>query len=195
MLPDAPAFVTVHDAPPTAGLDRSGAWMEGRTYDQFLRTAQKYVEMWQGIYQRAVIPTGVLERLAAVPSRWHLLVISEDWCIDAPATVAVMARMADAAPNLDLRLLGRDDHLDLMDEHLTGGTARAIPIAILLDEELVERAWWGPRPAPLQAWVKTQGVLLADEERYRRIRQWYARDAGRTTLDEVAGMIERAAAG
>jgi hypothetical protein len=167
--------------------------MEGQTYAQVLATATEYVELWRGNYERAAIPDDVRARVAALPGRWHLLVLSADWCIDATSPIPVLARLADGVPNLDLRVLDRDRHLDLMDEHLTGGTARSIPVVILLDDELEERAWWGPRPSVLQAWFKGEAQLLEERERYRQSRQWFIRDRGRSTLDEVVSMVERAA--
>ncbi len=82
-----------------------------------------------------------------------------------------------------------------MDAHLTG-TSRGIPIAILLDGTLTERGWWGPRPAELQRWVMTEGKRIEDhDEKYLQVRKWYARDRGRTTLNEVLALIEAASGG
>ena len=53
---------------------------------------------------------------------------------------------AEAVPNLDLRMIERDQNLDLMDAHLTNGKSRSIPVVILLDDGFCERGWWGPRP-------------------------------------------------
>jgi hypothetical protein len=79
-----------------------------------------------------------------------------------------------------------------MDAHLTG-TSRSIPVIIVLDDAFEERGWWGPRPTVLQHWVSGQGQLLEKSARYREARTWYARDRGRTTLEEVVSIIERAA--
>jgi hypothetical protein len=80
-----------------------------------------------------------------------------------------------------------------MDAHLTG-TARSIPVVIAYDDAFVERGWWGPRPAALQAWVfSPDGQALDKPERYRHVRGWYARDRGRTTVDEILTLLERAA--
>jgi hypothetical protein len=35
---------------------------------------------------------------------------------------------------------------------------------------------------------------MASDDRYRETRRWYARDHGRTTLEEVVSMLERGAA-
>ena len=191
---EAPSPITVsHPDPPTAGRDRAADWEQGISFEAFLPMAEKNVGLWTGIWERAQIPEEVLDRVAAVPGSWHLLVLSADWCGDASNTVPFLARLAQAAPNLDLRLLERDAHLDLMNEHLTGGTAQAIPAVMLLGPDLVEWAWWGPRPAELQEWVKGEGSTMDSGERYKHIRRWYARDHGRTTLDEVITLLEHAA--
>src|SRR3712207_8531646 len=51
----------------------------------------------------------------------------------------------------------------------------SIPVVILLDDDYVERGWWGPRPTELQTWVVGAGQALDKAERYREIRRWYAR--------------------
>ena len=56
----------------------------------------------------------------------------------------VVACLARDAHNLDLRVLARDENLDIMDTHLTNGRSRSIPVVILLDEDFVEKGWWGP---------------------------------------------------
>jgi hypothetical protein len=38
-----------------------------------------------------------------------------------------------------------------------------------------------------------EGMELEKGERYRRVRTWYARDRGRTIVDEVIDVVTRAA--
>lgn len=161
-------------------------------FEATLASVDKNADLWAAVWRRAKVPEELVRRVAALGGAWHLLVLSEDWCGDAVNTVPVIAKLAELAPNLDLRVLARDHNLDLMDAHLTG-TSRAIPVAIVLDEQFVERGWWGSRPAELQRWVMGAGQALEKEARYREVRAWYARDAGRTTLEEVVAMLERAA--
>lgn len=168
-------------------------WNEGVSFSAFLPTAETNADLWRGVWDRVRLPDDLVERAAAVPGRWHLLVISEDWCGDAVNIVPVLARLAEAVPNLDLRIITRDDHLDLMDAHLTNGRSRSIPVVLALDEDYVERGWWGPRPSELQAWVMEEGLQMPSDERYRHVRRFYARDKGRTTLEEVIAGLEAAA--
>ncbi len=192
MLEAPSPLITSYSNPSTEGFNRSAKWAAGITFEEFLPTATENVGLWEGVYRRAVIPEEIVARVAALQGKRRLLILSADWCGDASNIVPVIQRLVEAAPNLDLRLLDRDDHLDLMDEHLTGGTARAIPAVIILDQNNTERAWWGPRPAELQTWVKTEGQKYESGARYKELRKWYARDKGRTSLEELVALLELA---
>jgi arginase family enzyme len=159
-------------------------------FEEMLATATQNQELWDAVWRRAAVPEEFISRLAATGGTWHFLVLSEDWCGDAVNTVPVVAKLAELAGNADMRVLARDSHLDLMDTHLTG-TSRSIPIVIALDENFEERAWWGPRPRALQDWVLGPGMAMEKDLRYREVRAWYARDKGRSTLEEVVSMVER----
>ena len=52
-----------------------------------------------------------------------------------------MKRISEVA-NIDMSLLIRDENLELMDQYLTNGTARAIPIFIFIDKDGNEQAVW-----------------------------------------------------
>jgi hypothetical protein len=75
-----------------------------------------------------------------------------------------------------------------MDRYLTG-TARSIPIVIVLTEAMEELGHWGPRPAELQAWVLEKKRAGAGREIYPEIRRWYAQDKGESTLREILRIV------
>ncbi len=157
-----------------------------QTLPEFIAGAEKNRELWQSIYARATIGEEILELARQLPEKRHLLVLLEDWCGDAFNSVPWLARLADAvADRLELRVLKRDENLDLMDAHLSPTGGRAIPVVMILDENFEEIGWWGSRPAALQAWFDETGRTLEKEERFRQIRLWYARDRGVSTLTEV----------
>lgn len=163
----------------------------GASFEQFVGGVSANAELWHALSRRSETPDSVVRDIESIAGEWHLLVLTEDWCGDAVNTLPVLAAVSNRARNLDLRILSRDANLDLMDMHLTG-RSRSIPIVIVLDSQYVERAWWGPRPAPLQGWVVNAGRALAPEERYREVRRWYARDRGTTTLAELLATLRRA---
>src|SRR5688572_7454821 len=167
----------------------------GSTFEPFVASARSNGDLWTTMYRLARVPDAIVERVRALPSRLHLLVLNEDWCGDAVNTVPAIAKLAALVPErVDLRILGRDANPDLMDAYLTG-TSRAIPVVIVLDDNYVQHGLWGPRPAALQAWAVGPGKGLDKAERYREIRRWYARDRALTTLDEITSLMEKVAAG
>jgi hypothetical protein len=152
----------------------------------FIADAEQNRELWQSIYARASVNEDILELARQLPAKRHLLVLVEDWCGDAFNSVPWLARLADAvADKLELRVLRRDENLDLMDQHLSPTGGRAIPVVMVLDENFQEIGWWGSRPAELQAWVDESGKSLDKTDRYRQMRLWYSRDRGVSTLTEV----------
>ncbi len=168
-------------------------YLAAADFPSYLESVEKNRELWHGVYERASISPEILEEARAIPGTWHLLALSEDWCGDAVNLLPVLTRLAEEVPGLDLRILSRDQNPDLMDAHLTGGTSRSIPVVLLLDDDFVERGWWGPRPRPLQGWVLNQGRSMPSAERYKRVRRYYAKDRGRTMLRELLDLMDPAA--
>jgi hypothetical protein len=163
----------------------------GETFADFMARVVTNRPLWAGVTNRVSIPLEISGRLQALGGHWHLLVLNEDWCGDAVNIVPIVGKLAESVSNMDLRILARDENLDIMDAHLTDGKSRSIPIVILLDEDFRECGWWGPRPHALQRWVKEEGLTLPNAERYLAIRTFYARDRGVTTMTEIVGMLEQ----
>jgi hypothetical protein len=139
-------------------LDFRTLWDRALPYPEFLAASTKHKGLWEGIYAIARLPAWATGAL--VPgARRRLLVLAEDWCGDASSTA-------------------------VMDQYLTNGS-RSIPIVIALDQDYRELGHWGPRPRELQAWVMANRGTVPKAELYPKIRQWYARDHGESTVREV----------
>ena len=164
-------------------IDLVSLWDQALPFDDFVAASEKQRGLWEGLHPIAVVPGWAI---AAVPpgTQRKLLVIAEDWCGDASSTIPVVARLADAVPGLELRLIRRDEHPELMNHYLTNGT-RSIPIVIALDQQFREIGHWGPRPTILQSWVMANRPTTPQAELYPKVRTWYARDRGESTLREV----------
>ena len=166
-------------------LDFRSLWDSAAPFESFVAADSAHRALWEGIYRVGRLPEWAAS--AVVPGARRLLVIAEDWCGDAVNTVPVLARFANAVPGVELRILRRDLHPELMDRYLTNGS-RSIPIVIALDEEFHELGHWGPRPTVLQGWVMANRTTIPKAELYPQVRQWYARDRGESTLREVLGV-------
>jgi hypothetical protein len=79
-------------------------------------------------------------------------VIAEAWCPDVYRGVPVFARIAEAS-GMTMRIVRRDENLDIMDEFLLNGTARAIPVAVFYTRDHRYLAHWTERPAVAHAEV------------------------------------------
>jgi hypothetical protein len=93
----------------------------------------------------------VKDRMIAItrPQTW--LILSEGWCGDAAHSLPVMKALADLNPNIQMRILLRDENPELMDRYLTNGVSRSIPKLIAVDPASgMELFTWGPRPTALQ---------------------------------------------
>ena len=80
------------------------------------------------------------------------LVLTESWCGDAAQTMPMMQKIAALNSGISLKVILRDENLELMDEFLYNG-GRSIPklIAYDTDKEAV-LGDWGPRPSQATKW-------------------------------------------
>lgn len=79
----------------------------------------------------------VLERFAATR---RILVITEDWCGAAIASLPFVIKLAETVPTIETRIFLRDENADLMDQFLKDGRYRSIPVFVFLDEDMQELA-------------------------------------------------------
>ncbi|MBU6423163.1 MAG: thioredoxin family protein [Chloroflexota bacterium] len=81
----------------------------------------------------------------------HVLAIGADWCPDVYGNLPVLARIAAAVPELDLRVFDRDRNPDLMDQYLKEGKFRSIPVMAFFDRDWREVGVFIERPASVTA--------------------------------------------
>lgn len=72
----------------------------------------------------------------------RVIAITEDWCGDAMMNIPILLNISEAA-NIETRMVLRDQNLELMDQYLTNGTARSIPIFIFIDKDGEEKTTVG----------------------------------------------------
>lgn len=124
------------------------------------------------------------------PQTW--LVITEGWCGDAAQNLPVIAKMASLNSNIELKLVLRDENLELMDLFLTNG-GRSIPKLIILDNDLNVLNTWGPRPSIATKMVADykaeHGALDANFKQDLQV--WYNKDKGQSTQNDFVEMIQK----
>lgn len=139
----------------------------------------------------------VQEKLLMLPEGLTWVVLVEGWCGDVAQNLPIISMMADATDKVDLKLLWRDENLEVMDRYLTNG-GRSIPkLVALRSEDLEELGTWGPRPEPVQEEIlrikeeyKEHPKKEMVEALHQRMHKWYAEDKGKTLQEEFVTLLE-----
>lgn len=94
------------------------------------------------------------ERLQKLKSSNYskVLVITEDWCGDAMMNLPILKHIAEAL-ELKVKVFHRDDDTHLIDQYLTNGKSRSIPIFVFLNDNFEQETVWGPRAKEVQSFV------------------------------------------
>ncbi|RSK41823.1 thioredoxin family protein [Mangrovimonas spongiae] len=119
------------------------------------------------------------------------LVLTESWCGDAAHVMPVINKVAELNDNINLRVVLRDENLELMDLFLTNG-GRSIPKLIMLDAKSHDViGTFGPRPSAATQMVndykETHGVLTAEFK--EDLQLWYNKDKGQTIVKDLINLL------
>jgi hypothetical protein len=161
-------------------------FFKGLTFEQYKNQMTVNKDEMLSIYDRFILNEDddvFLEKIQGKQLR--VIVLTEDWCGDALVNNPILLKIAEAS-NMEVRFLLRDQNLELMDQYLTNGTSRAIPIFIFIDQNGDEQAVWGPRAQKIQNLVDLErGALPANDspdfkdkqmEMYKKLRNSYLND-------------------
>lgn len=154
------------------------------TEDQLEFTKLNFFRM-KRILRNMCIPEKYGNQLRNIDDDWYWLVLAEPWCGDAANHLPVIALLASLNIRIELRILLRDQHPDVMDQYLTNGT-RSIPKLICYDKNISELGNWGPRPQQLIDHIHElkETSSLSKDELKRQIQIWYNVDGGNAFLKE-----------
>lgn len=130
-----------------------------------------------------------LQRLAEKNFKGKFLVITEGWCGDAGQTVPAVSLFFEGRN--EVKIVYRDQNLDLIDQFLTNDT-RSIPIVVVLDENEEVIAHWGPRPAygtELLNKYKADPESYPKSQFYNDLQVYYAKNRGVDVINEILELI------
>lgn len=71
----------------------------------------------------------------------RILILTEDFCPDSAMNIPIAARLADAIPALDLRIVRRSDYPDFAAQFPAADGRTRIPTLIFLDEDGIVGVW------------------------------------------------------
>ncbi|WBX71565.1 thioredoxin family protein [Tenacibaculum retecalamus] len=123
------------------------------------------------------------------PQTW--LVLTEGWCGDAAQNLPVINKIAEENSNIQLKVVLRDENLELMDEFLTNG-GRSIPKLIALSKNNQVIDTWEPRPTIATKMVADykaeHGSLDANFKKDLQI--WYNKNKGEDVQENLVSFLK-----
>ncbi|MEM7572978.1 MAG: thioredoxin family protein [Bacteroidota bacterium] len=160
----------------------------------YLKIARLNQSRMKRLDKRTQLTDDLLAALEEVKNSYQLLALTEGWCGDAAQTLPLINKLAEASPQLDLRLVLRDENLDLMDLFLTDG-GRSIPKVLFLDADTKEVVThWGPRPALAQKMAMDYKYKPEPKEDYEthhlELHAWYTKDKTLSTQAELTELLK-----
>ncbi|HEX6981758.1 MAG TPA: thioredoxin family protein [Balneolaceae bacterium] len=160
--------------------------------DEMIEYTRMNVHRMNRLDKQVKLSDSLKEKLQGIQEQWIWLVLTEAWCGDAAQNIPVIAKMAEESENIEIRLILRDENLEVMDEYLTNG-GRSIPKLVCLNAEfLEEKGSWGPRPDSAQRkameWKNDPDITM--EEWAEKLHGWYARNKTQEIQSEFEKLVE-----
>jgi len=161
----------------------------------FDETALKYSDYIKMNKQRSsriektFIPDQDLVQIAqGISGEQYWLIITEEWCGDSAQNLPYIAKIAALNKNIKLKIVFRDENIELMDMYLTNGKSRSIPKLVVFNNNR-ELFTWGPRPGALQKYISEISSSRSKEEILNDIHLWYGRNKGIELIKEFKELL------
>lgn len=167
---------------------------EERTTGEFSQMKVDYTKLnfsrTKRLDKTAKVSEEAMEVFKSVSNKQTWLVITEPWCGDAAQTLPFLNKITQEADNIDLKIVLRDDNLELMNQFLTNGS-QSIPIVIMIDEDMNVLQTFGPRS-------KAATKLVSDykeehgkiDDAFKEIIQvWYNKDKGISIVNDLVNSL------
>ena len=127
--------------------------------------------------------------ISSIHEQQTWMILTEDWCGDSAQTVPYLYKISKLNDLIDLRILYRDDNLDIMDKYLTNG-GRAIPKLVAFDKDMNELFQWGPRPEEAKILVAQWRAEGDTKDQFNeKLHLWYGRNRGKAVEEDLLKLL------
>jgi len=166
---------------------------EEAPYDKYIPINQQRVKRIRKALAKDGLRRDLLAASSGLRAGLRMLVLNEFWCGDGAQILPVHEALeAEAAGKLEVRVLLRDENVDVMDLFLTNG-GRSIPKTVLLDADMVVLGTWGPRPEEAMELVRRIKSDPALAHTYsQEVHKWYTADKQQNIQAELAVLLGHA---
>ena len=137
------------------------------------------------------ISEALQQKIINYPEKLTLLILTESWCGDAAHIIPVINKIAVLNPNIELKLVLRDENENLMNHFLTNG-GKAIPKLIAVNQDKNVEFTYGPRPEEATQLVNSykakHGALTPEFK--EDLQHWYNKNKGQAILEDLEARLE-----
>ncbi len=115
-------------------------------YDRYVRTGKEdQQKRWHQVYAAAQLTPAQTQFVSSLKRDMKVLIISGIWCGDCVQQCPILQKIAEAnSAHIDLRLLDRDEHRDLIDQ-LRINAGDRVPVMLFLAEDFEFCGVYGDR--------------------------------------------------
>jgi hypothetical protein len=186
-------------------------WQAGLALAEFVERMATYQDKMRRRLRVVALSEADCAELARLNQPVHALVMTEDWCPDSLMNVPILARVVEAASEMDMRIFVRSASPDL-EAYYQARSIRCIPVFTFLDADFNEIGTWLERPQAaherLHGWKAAhpefdpahQDPTLSPQERRTRRRAlmqglplemegWYAEGLQAETVKELKALL------
>lgn len=118
-------------------------YKKGISAIDYVDSMEKLKSNFMHIYKTFTPPSNVEFLQSLQKKNLRVIVLAEEWCGHCMLNIPILLRLTEQV-DMPVRFLRRDENLELMDQYLTNGKSRTIPIFIFIDEDGNEVTKWGP---------------------------------------------------
>jgi len=184
----------------------------GDSWESYLEKMGDYREISRRLHEGAAVPAELREQFAELVEEHggelSISAMTEEWCGDSAVTLPFVARLAEAVPGIELRMLFGKNQPELKAAYEEDGF-ESIPMLSFFDADWNEVGRWMERPKPANAkvgaWVAARpriGELYGKEDPESQselkaifaglvseMEGWYRDEFWKDTLSEIRGVL------
>lgn len=161
--------------------------------EEYLHYSNLNVQRMSRLDRTSKLDKVLVEKIKQISEKQTWLILTEAWCGDAAQNIPIIQKMSELNENIEVKLILRDENLEIMDAYLTNG-GRSIPKVIAFNSETQEELFtWGPRPQNAQGLYmdfknNPNGRTYADFS--IEMQKWYAKDRTKSLQGEFFELLK-----
>jgi hypothetical protein len=170
-------------------------WKEGKNTgpiqsEELFHYTELNIHRMNRVEKTTIITNELKEVLNQLTTPHICLILAEGWCGDAAQSVPVFNLIEHICANIKVKLLLRDENLELMDQFLTNGN-RSIPKVLILEANALKvKATWGPQPLEAVALIQELKSIYTEKAQIKeKLHLWYAKNKGLALQSELTAII------